>query len=48
MFIIPAEHLIREDCNVVIIDWRTAQKPNYTDGIKSTTETGLHTRYCNN
>jgi len=37
------EHLIREDCNVVIIDWRTAQKPNYTDGIKSTTETGLHT-----
>ena len=43
----PAEYLIREDCNFLAIDWRTAQKPNYyTDVVESITETGLHTRYC--
>jgi len=37
------QYLIREDCNFLAIDWRTAQKPNYTDVVESITETGLHT-----
>jgi len=37
------EYLLREDCNVIVIDWREVQSPIYIDTIGTTTRTGLHT-----
>lgn len=36
------EYLLREDINVLLIDWRGVQNPNYTDAVNITLKTGLH------
>jgi len=36
------EYLLREDCNVIINDWRLIQPPNYTELFVTTTMAGFH------
>jgi len=36
------EYLLREDCNIIVIDWSAIQPPNYTELVVTTTIAGLH------